>query len=317
MAKVRTVLGDIEPSQLGPTLSHEHTIVGWMGATLDPDAAFDREAAIAKVTSDLTQIREAHGITGFVDCAPPDLMRDVEFEAEVSRRSGVHIIAATGMYRQGWGIPLYWQLRDVDELEDFFLREVEKGVGETGIRCGVIKIATAGATISPNEEKVLRAAGRVSRRTGVAITTHTDPEGWAETNVGMKQLEVFLSEGADPGRVIIGHACGTPNIRYLLEILERGCFLSYDRVGAVRIMPDEVRAAVIAGLVAAGYASRVMLSHDHQGFWIQRPPKNPLPVTRDFGYIHRTFIPMLQKGGVSDSAIHQMLVDAPQKAFAF
>lgn len=332
MAKIHTVLGEIEPSALGPTLSHEHAMIGWMGHHLDPASVPDLEKVAARVGGQLSDLRKAHGVTGFVDLTPLDIGRNIEFEAEVSRRSGVHIIGATGLYVEGAGIPRYFQQRDIDEIEDLFFTEVAVGVGTTGIRCGVIKVATAGSTISPNEEKVLRAAARVSKRTGVAISSHTDPGGWAVTNVGAKQLDIIESEGADLSRVAIGHACGTPNIQYLMDVLKRGGFISYDRVGSIAIVPDEVRAAMVAGLVSAGYAGRVMLSHDGVG-WVQQRPRPPGPrppdapsarpsATRaralsDFAYIHRTFLPLLRQGGVSEANIERILVEAPSNAFAF
>jgi phosphotriesterase-related protein len=333
VAKIRSVLGDIDASQLGPALSHEHVMIGWPGALLDPASIPDRERVATRVSRQLQELRETYGVTGLIDCTPPDLQRDVAFQAEVSRRSGIHIVAATGLYKQGVGIPWYFHQRDVDEIEDFFLREITHGVSDTGIRCGVIKVATDGATISPDEEKVLRAAARVSKRTGVAVTSHTDPQGWSVTNVGALQLQVLLDEGADPERCVIGHACGTTDLRHLLDLLGRGCFISYDRVGMTGIVSDELRAAMVAALVAAGYADRVMLSHDAVGWVQQRMPavraprpaasgatatvERPSRALSDFSYIHREFLPLLRKGSVSDSAIHQMLVDAPRQAFGF
>ena len=38
---VRTVLGDIEPTCVGVTLPHEHTMFGWNGAEFDHRALFN------------------------------------------------------------------------------------------------------------------------------------------------------------------------------------------------------------------------------------------------------------------------------------
>src|SRR5574341_2514181 len=102
MARIQTVLGDIDPKELGPALIHEHTFLGWGGWQSDPRVEFDREAQLLRLGTELKETRERFGLTGFVDAAPADLGRDVSFEQEMARISGVHIVAATGMYRAGF-----------------------------------------------------------------------------------------------------------------------------------------------------------------------------------------------------------------------
>lgn len=324
MTIIRTVLGDIAPEQLGPTLAHEHMVSGWHGWEFDPKVEFNWEGAVGKVVGDLLKAKQDYGITGYVDATMPDLGRDLPFEVACARGAGVHIIGATGFYKDGRGIPYYWRQLDIDAIEEYLAHDITEGVG--GVRCGIIKLATNGATITEAEAKVLRAGARASRRLGVALLVHTDPEGWATTNVGQLQLDILRSEGADPTRVIISHACGTGNLAYLLELARQGVYLSFDRCGATPILPDEVRAATVAGLVVAGYGGQILLGHDWTGIWKRRPEpvegRRPPQVgsalgSRDWGHVHREILPRLRQGGISERAIEAMLVDNPRQALAF
>lgn len=327
MPRIQTVLGDIAPEHLGPTLIHEHTFLAWGGWQADPRINFDREANLLRLATELKETREQFGVTGLVDAAPADLGRDVLFQQEMSRISGVHIIAATGMYRAGWGFPRYWQTLSIEDLEDFFEYEITQGVGNTGVRCGVIKVASAMEGMTDYEERAFRAAARVSRRLGVAIITHTDPQGWAITNVGLHQLEVMLEEGADPTRIMIGHAGGTQNLAYLLEIVRRGACVGFDRIGSPNPAVEEAYAALVGGLIAAGYVHHVLISHDRVGTTPRRVPIQPLAPpgtagglampTKTYSTIHREFLPRLRAGGISETAIETMLVENTKRLLAF
>ena len=322
MPRIQTVLGDIDPKDLGPTLVHEHTFLAWGGWQADPRIAFDREAQLLRLGTELRETRERFGLTGLVDAAPADLGRDIAFEQDMARISGAHVIAATGMYRSGWGFPRYWQTLSIEDLEDFFESEIAQGVGTTEVRCGVIKVASALVGMTDYEERAFRAAARVSRRLGVGIITHTDPGGWAIANVGLHQLEVMLEEGADPTRIMIGHAGGTHNLAYLLEIVRRGAAVGFDRIGSPNASVEEGYAALVGGLIAAGFVRQVLLSHDRVGTSPRRVPLNPLAPppagpTKTYSTIHREFLPRLRAGGVSETAIETMLIENTRNLLAF
>lgn len=340
MAIVRTVLGDISPEELGVVLPHEHTIFSWSGAEADYESSYDREKVLHELSQELKMLKESHGVSGLVDVTTTDAGRDIEFMAELSRRSGVHIIAATGLYTESMGIPYYWRLRPIEALERHFIRELTEGVVNTNIKCGVIKIASgpllgtpcpedsaesspAQIGITAHEERVFRAAARVQKRLGVAITTHTDPYDWAHTNIGASQLDILEEEGADLSRCIIGHADGSSNIGYLAEIIERGASVGIDTIGyppsSLGFPSDDVRLGLVTALVAMGYASNVLLSYDRTFFQRRPPVTEAEPFSYNSvapGMLFEEFIPRLLKGGVSKEAVHQMTVENPQRIFA-
>lgn len=319
---------------------HEHVIIGMGGSEADPLAqpggtpipgyefpAPNMAAAADAVTAKLINARNTLNLRLIVDAAPSDLGRDVEFLAQVSRHSGVSIISCSGLYKAGLGLPFYWgHMVGEDDLYDFFISELVDGVKETGIRCGCIKLGSNGDKISPEEQKVFRAAGRASATTGAPIITHTDAEGWAATDVGGAQLALLLEAGASPERIAIGHCDHAANLDYLEAICKKGAFVAYDQVGAPQVTPDwvssdEERARRIAILVEHGHTAQLLLSHDLQLVWKHRKniwaglPAGSKP--KDLDFIHTNFVPLLGTAGIASGAIESMLSANPLRLLAW
>src|SRR5688572_8281261 len=176
---IQTVTGPIRPDQLGPTLMHEHLAVGYPGWESDtlrpgPDAA-ERFA----VCVDRIQELQALGFRTLVDPCPNDLGRDVDLMAKVAQRTGFQIVCATGLYKEAEGGAAYWHMRGrfapaVDAMAELFERELTTGIGTTGVRAGIIKVATGPGRMSEYEAAVFQAAARAAVATGAPITTHTD-----------------------------------------------------------------------------------------------------------------------------------------------
>jgi phosphotriesterase-related protein len=184
--EVETVLGPLDASKLGFTLSHEHVIRG-------SDKSFSTRAiSVADAVDKLKEARDA-GIDTVVDLSPGEDGRDVRFSEEVARKSGMQIVVCTG---QRLFLP---ELKDrsTEELTELFIKEIEQGIEGTGIKAGVIKAASESRGVRLVEERVLRAAARASKATGVPIETHSN----SVLRGGIKQAEIFESEGVSPARV--------------------------------------------------------------------------------------------------------------------
>ncbi|MFQ5934306.1 MAG: phosphotriesterase [Dehalococcoidia bacterium] len=338
MAVVRTVLGDLSPEELGAVLPHEHTFFHWLGAEADHLSGYDREKVIDGLAGRIKRVKESHGLGTIVDVTTSDTGRNVEFMVELSRRTGVHIVAATGFYTASMAIPYYWRVRSLDAVEEFIAREITEGVAGTDVKCGVIKLAsgpelgkplpewgakveTYAGRLTPTEEKVFRAATRVQRRLGVAITTHTDSYDWHIDNVGARQLDVLEEEGADLSRCIIGHADGCTDIRQLTEILDRGANVGIDTIGYEgRLVNNKLRLGLVVGLVAMGYAGQLLLSHDTVMYEMRRPGTQDDPQLYDGkrpGLLFEQFIPALLQSGVSEEATHQITAENPRRLLGF
>jgi len=315
---IQTVLGPIAADQLGTTLMHEHLLVGYSGWETDAAAPVRQRKEIVKMCVDrLFELKEL-GLRTMLDPCPMDLGRDAELMAEVSQASGVNIICATGLYKEDQGAASYFKFREpftdiTSEMAESFEKELTEGIGNTGIKPGIIKVGTQAHRISRYEESVLRAAARVSKSTGARITTHTD-----EGSMGREQLDIFAAEGVDLKRVIIGHSCGSADLRYHVDLLDRGCTLGFDRFGIEILQPDRLRMASLIGLLGIGFANQIVLSHDTVWCWRGRPmplAETLLPNWKPT-HVFQNVIPALREAGISQAKIDAMLVENPKRFLA-
>ena len=318
MKQINTVLGPRSVESLGTTLMHEHLLIGWPGWDADTAAPpLNRKEAVKLGTDRMLELKEL-GMSTLLDPCPIDLGRDVELMAEVSQATGINIICATGLYKEDQGSAPYFKFRAqftdvVAEMTETFTRELTEGVGTTGIKPGIIKVATQAHRIAPYEEMVLKAAARTSKATGVPITTHTD-----EGTMGRDQLGIFAEEGMDLARVIVGHSCGSADLRYHVDMLDRGCTLGFDRFGLEILQPDRLRTASLIGLLGIGFENQIVLSHDSVWCWRGRP----LPVAASLlpnwnpTHVFQNIVPALRNAGVAQEKIDAMLIHNPRRFFA-
>jgi phosphotriesterase-related protein len=307
MTLVQTVLGPLDDSELGFTLSHEHVRPGGGLDDVYYPWLFDREATFENLVAELAEAK-AGGVDTIIDLTTPDLGRDVEFTAEAARASGVHVIVATGMWRD---IPRNFWSRTPDEIADIFVREIETGIGDTGIKAGAIKVANDVEGVTPEAELVLRGAARALKRTSCPISTHH----WAPGEVGRRQVEVFEEEGAPMDRICIGHSADTTDVDYLEDLLTTGVYLSMDRYPGRGERPGwQERNATVKALVDRGWVERLMLGHDYGPPPVRagsRPPERSEP-TR-YLFVTNIALPALREAGVSDEAIDLMTREVPRR----
>jgi phosphotriesterase-related protein len=315
MKSINTVTGTVSTDKLGTTLMHEHLLIGWAGWELDWTAPrFERKTALKEATERLKELKDL-GLSTFVDPCPADIGRDVVFMAEVADASGVNVICSAGLYKEDLGNTPYMKQRSTEELADIFTTELTEGIGETRIKAGLIKCATGKDVITDYEKRCLKAAARTSKRTGVPITTHTE-----EGTMGREQLDIFMSEGIDLSKVIIGHSCGSSDLGYHTDMLDRGCYLGFDRFGLEFLHPDRLRLAALIGLLGVGFEKQLVLSHDSVACMLGRglglPPK-VMETIKNWKPTHvfKNIVPALKKAGISEQKINTMLVENPRRFF--
>lgn len=315
MKTINTVTGTVTTDKLGTTLMHEHLLVGWAGWELDCKAPrFDRKTALKRAVERLKELKDL-GLSTFLDPCPNDIGRDVVFMAEVADASGVNIICTTGLYKEDLGNTVYMKQRSADEISDIYTAELTEGIGETGIKAALIKCATGKDRITEYEEKCLRAAARASKRTGAPITTHTD-----DGTMGREQLDIFESEGVDLRKVIIGHSCGSADLRYHTDMLDRGCYLGFDRFGLEFLQPDRLRLAALIGLLGIGFERQIVLSHDSVACVLGRGlglSPEIMETIRNWEptHIFKHILPALRNAGVPEEKINTMMVENPRRYF--
>jgi phosphotriesterase-related protein len=293
---------------MGFTLMHEHVSLRWAPLYVSYPERWNRESIMA-VAIDRLKAAKAAGVRTMVDLTPIDLGRDPLFIAEAARKSGMQVVVPTGFYFYGHGYPAATPKEQILEL---LIRDITVGIGETGIRAGVIKAATEPA-VDWSNERLLRVAARAHRATGVPLCTHTFPEN----RTGLDQQRIFKEEGCDLSRIVIGHSDDSGDIEYLDEIIQNGSYCGMDRIG-IDFKRDTVqRADMVAALVHRGYAERITLSHDascHSDGWVQESMLERMPNWR-FEFIPGRFSDMLRERGVTDAQIHQMTVANPRRIF--
>lgn len=316
MSEVRipTVTGSIAPSELGRTLVHEHVVTGLPGWESDTLLAGHTRRELVLRAKDRIAELQAEGIGAIVDPCPADLGRDVELSAELSQATGFPIIAATGLYNESAGASMYWKFRTASGdaakiLADVFIRELTEGIGRTGIRPGIIKVATGLGQITRYERAVLEGAARAAVATGAPVTTHTE-----EGQLGDAQQALLTSCGLPAHRIIIGHSCGSSDHAYHMKIAGGGSYLGFDRFGLENMLSDDVRVSSLLKLLGAGAGGRVVVSHDTVWCWRGTPlPPNPLWEPTHFT---RRIVPKLRAGGATDAQIEALLVDNPRRFFS-
>jgi phosphotriesterase-related protein len=322
IATVNTVTGPISVDDLGVTLMHEHLLIGypgWEADTLQPGPSRDE---ILSICVDKIQAMQAQGVASMLDPCPNDLGRDVLLAAEVASRTGFNIICATGLYKEDEGGSPYWHFtrslgRGVETMSRLFIHELTEGIGDTGIRAGIIKVATGEGQITPYEYEVLEAAALASLETGAPITTHTD-----QGTMGEEQQAFLVDKGVAPHKIIIGHSCGSDNHEYHMNILDRGSYLGFDRFGLDILVPDEQRVQALLTLLHKQREGQIVVSHD--SVWCTRGQPFPADMLEmmdpdilfDPTHFHRNIIPQLLAAGITQRQIDTMLVDNPRRFFS-
>lgn len=315
--KIQSVLGPVDSGKLGQTLAHEHIVcLDWSMRMNFGLKYFDFDWAAETGSAMLKRARKEWGIQTLVDGTPINLGRDVRLLAEVSRRSGVNIIASSGFYYQEEPCLIG---RSAGELEGWLDQECAEGIDGTGILPGILKSAVGADGVTPMLRNVLTAVGRVSARRQLPVFCHHD----VKARSGMDILDVFESARTDLRRVILGHSGDTDDCDYLLSMLRRGSFLGMDRFAYCDVtLSLEKRVQVIMELFRQGYGKQLLLSHDYgvymgfQGTMEDEKQKDHENCEVDYTFIHRKVLPALKDSGLTEQEIHLLMVENPRRLLA-
>ncbi len=319
MGVVRTVLGDIAPESLGVCQTHEHIICDQRMAPFAN--IIDKARSVKKTYMILTDEERAieelqkYGEAGgdaVVDVTTHGWGRNPEAMARISRESGVHIVATGGFYTEPH-IPTFAEEKSVSDLVRWIVSEFEDGVGDTGIKIGLLKSGIYHGRIENLERKCLRAVARASLETGLSITTHTSGARRYEVpggNLGKYHLEVLLEEGVSPTSLINGHVDERPDLGYLSELCDMGCYIQFDVIGKEHWLLDETRVDLLKELISRGYLTHILMGTD-------RCRQHEL--YREMGgkgYTHLldSFVPLMKEGGIATGDIEVMLKENPARA---
>lgn len=301
MGIVQTVTGPVQAADLGVVLSHEHVQLNTLGLRETyPDATVPRREVVEICVATLTRLKQS-GVDTLVDHTTFEVGRDMDLLKEASERSGLKIVASTGIIVQ---IPRWFHKHPVDDIAALFIKELRSGMEGSGLRTGIIKCALDKGGLPDPTERVLRACARAHVATGIPISTHS----WAGGHTGDVLQTLFREEGVDLTKVVIGHCGDTEDLDYLRRLIAAGSYLGMDRFGCEDYLPDARRIAVVVQLCAEGFADRLMLSHD-ANCWSDRDinlPEDKLRANWNHFHLHKTILPALRAGGVTAEQVGLM-----------
>lgn len=305
-ASVMTVTGPVAPDTLGIAHSHEHVLWDYFRMIRSYEVIFDDETV---ATSEVQLFADVGGGT-LIDCTTTGLGPQPEALRRISEATGVKIVLGCGWYRE----PVY--TRDVDEktileLSEIMVTQLTTGFEGTDVRAGFIgEIGTERHHISPREERVFRAAGKASVRTGAAIWTHTTHFG----ELALEQIDILEDEGVSPDRIVVNHLGDREDTEHLLRIARRGVYLSIDNIGYIAdgYPGDDVRLRSVIALIDAGFGDRVMLGTDIGTRAALRAYGG-----RGFPWLIEKFIPQMHEAGISQENIDLATIHNAARALAY
>lgn len=308
---IRTVGGDIPPSELGRTNVHEHLLM--RSPLLRGDALDD----VARSTAEAVELRAA-GMDALVELTTIGLGRDPRGVAQIAERSGLKIVLATGIHRQAHYPPEHWVHRTgTAELTALFVRDILEGCDgadysgprevPTTVRAGVIKIGAGYWQISALDRRVFEAAGAAHRASGAPVACHLEM-GTAAWEV----LERLGDSGIPAQRIMLAHMDRNPDPGLHAELAAAGAYLGYDGMSRAKYRPDSALLDCLLRVAEAGGAERILLGGD-----LARASS-----FRAYGgmpglvYLPRKFIPRLEARGGAE-LVNTLLVANPARWLAF
>jgi phosphotriesterase-related protein len=315
MNTVNTVLGPVAADALGIVAVHEALLSVVPGAEHAYDVTIDRAEIFEILARKLTAFRDSGGTT-IVDSTGMFHGRDVRLYEALSRSTGVHIVASTGMGPEemlgGYFLtpqtnpPTPWP---AEKFADLFGKEITEGMVVPRVeRRGAAGLVATTATrdgMTATDESLARGAARTALITGVPVSLRFGADA-------VRDLGIVLGEGLTADRVVVGGldrrdavVAGAP-----LAVARRGAYVALDHVGVDddEHISDHERAALVIALVEAGHADRILLSSNAIGV-AKGHPDHDLP----YGYVVSSFVPLAQSLGLSDDDARRILVDNPRE----
>lgn len=315
MTFVRTVLGDVDPAVLGVTYAHEHLVIDrGRAVALYPDFLLEDVTRMAVEVAEAVAL----GLRAVVDAMPADTGRNVTKLADLSRRTGLHVIAPTGLHHERFYGPAHWSTRlDETQLADLFTAEIDQGIDaydysgpvvrRTAHRAGVVKVAGSDGGPSARDAPIFRAAAEANRRTGVPILTHCEDGTGA-----LEQVRLLVDQGVPPGHIVLSHVDKVVDSGYHTELLSTGAIAEYDQGFRWGDGPNGTL-ELLEAMAGAGSADRIVLGMDaaRQGYY------RAYGGSPGLAYLLDGFSRAMTERGLGGDLWRAVFVDNPARAFAF
>lgn len=279
--QINTVCGPVDLNALGNTLIHEHIICTSPEFFNEYNNWLPRHQVLDIACAKVRYAAEKYNIKTIVDGTPLSLGRNLKLLQEVSQATNVNIIASAGFYFY----PSFSQRQlPVATLAKFMIEEITDGA----IKPAILKCAIDADSMTNDVKKMLSTVAEVQLATGLPVFMHSS----SHKRNGLEALELFVQAGVDPRKVIVGHTADAGDVSYPLELLEKGCCVSIDR-----IKPENAaqRTGVLLEVIKHGDIDRIFIAHDHiccRGTVMNTPPA-PQGEPQGLDTIHTMVLPQL------------------------
>ncbi|WP_392445506.1 phosphotriesterase [Sneathia vaginalis] len=287
--------------QNGYTLMHEHMTIALSGQKHNLDCKVD---CIDEITKEMKKLY-SKGVRNIVEVTNRGMGRNVKNIVKISKESGINFICSTGFYKEPF-LPDYVYEMDKEEIAELLINDIEIGIDGTGIKAQLLgEIGTSKDHMTKEEEKIFESVVIAHKKTGVPINTHTT----LGTNA-LGQIEFFEKNNVDLSKVNIGHVDLSGDIQYIIEILSKGVYISFDTIGKNNYLLDSKRVEMLKILQDMNLLNKVFLSQD-----ISRKSNMEFMGGIGYSYIFDSFIPMLKEKGITDESLDLMLHKNPMNFF--
>jgi phosphotriesterase-related protein len=340
---VMTVSGPVAKETLGVTLPHEHFFIDirWacetsteaMQVALQEEPVTMRRLGVLRrnplalkdnvflsdpdlMAAEASEFRKAGGKT-IVDQSSIGTGRSPRAIRDLANLTGINVVMGCGFYLHG-GLPPALIEETEEKLVKMVLGEIRSGVGDTGVRPGIIGEIGIRPAIEDWERKSLRVAAKAHRESGLPISIHVQAvptiPGFTDEPNGLAALDVLEKHGVRLDKVIISHTDARIHLDYMKAIMDRGAYAEFDHIGEefyidsadFRMDSDMDRVEAIAELVRSGYEKRILISQDVCF-------KTDLVAFGGWGYAHilNNVVPMMVKRGIGRETIRAIMVSNP------
>lgn len=302
--RIMTVRGPVAPGKLGRTLIHEHVMVDFIGADKIAPGRYDPEEVFRTALPHLEKLKSL-GCDTLVECTPNYIGRDSEILRRLSVATGLNILTNTGLYgaAEDKYVPRFAYEETADQLAERWVREFEDGIPPSGIRPGFMKIGVDAGPLSEIDAKLVQAAARVHRRTGLAIAAHT-----GDGKAALAELNVLEEESVDPSAFIWVHAQNETDPGIHRRAAELGAWVEFDGISPESV---EKHVELVMHMRRAGHLGRVLVSHDAGWYHVGEPGGGKY---RGYGTLFTQFLPALRRAGASEDDVKTLLVRNPRAA---
>ena len=345
--QVMSVTGPVDVADLGVVMPHEHLIGNARTQWSYPENLEDLERYTQRYTAELhgevqlepfsyrdamqqldldvarTELDSYLGAGGstVVDLGIPGFGRDPAALRALAELTGATVIMGCGEYVEHSHSP-YVKHSPAEVVRDVLLDEIENGVGNTGVKPGIIGEIGTGNPPTEEEWKVVRGSAMAQMESGLALNLHRTI--FPDPTATLPLVDAVLAMGVDPRKLIVSHCDERPESEFAFELARRGCWVELDTFGmeqwAVSARRgdsypqrsfDHDRIELLVQLLDAGYGDRVLISHDiamkpqftHYGGWGLR-------------HLLRGIRPQLEARGVTEEVFTQLTVHNPAAALA-